>query len=90
MATHKAPGLDGLTDLHIKQLRLTKNFDVTLMDRLNSWLKNCAIPKYVKTARIITLSKDATNFPKYGQIKLIAILPTFYKLFEQIILPCKA
>ena len=50
------------------------------------WINKSMIPKYVKTARIIALSKDGTPYPSYGQIRPIAVLPAISKLLEQVVL----
>lgn len=44
------------------------------------------MPKYLKKARVVALSKDDTKFPTVGNIRPIAVLPSLMKLFEQVVL----
>ena len=46
------------------------------------------VPKYLKDARIIALSKDenGAEYPKYGDIRTIAITSPIIKLYELVIL----
>lgn len=50
----------------------------------NLWLQRGHIPTYLKTARIIPLSKTNAKGCRLdvGDIRTIAILPAFFKLFE--------
>lgn len=52
----------------------------------NKWFATHRVPQYLKTARVVTLSKGINNYPDFGDIRLIAVLPTLYKVYEQIIL----
>ena len=50
---------------------------------MNNWLKNRSqIPGYLKTGRVISLSKEDTEYPTRGQIRTICILPSLTKLYE--------
>lgn len=46
---------------------------------------NC-MPDYFSIARVVTLSKDSTEFPAVGDIRTIAVLPAITKLLETCIL----
>lgn len=81
----KAPGCDQLND---RWLRLCIGND-TLMNKLansfTEWLNHGYIPKHLKVARVVTISKDDTPFPQFGKVRPIAILPTTFKLLETIL-----
>ena len=62
------------------------NVVTRLTECFNLWLSVQRVPNYLKTARMVVLSKSDTNFPNYGDIRPIVILPTIYKVFESIIL----
>ena len=48
------------------------------------WLRLRTVPAYCKSARIIPLSKEKTEFPAFGNIRTISILPIISKIFEKI------
>ena len=70
------------------QLRLALEDDrliTKLTTELSRWYAVGA-PRYVKSARIILLSKTPSQYPPVGSVRPIAILPAISKLYEQIIL----
>ncbi len=44
------------------------------------------LPQYMKTARTVFLSKEDTEFPKIGNVRIISILPAITKLWDTILL----
>ena len=50
------------------------------------WIEKGQIPQYVKTARVIALSKEDSPYPSYGKVRPIAVTPAITKLLEQIVL----
>ena len=52
----------------------------------NKWLQTESYPSYLNTARVIPLSKEATEFPTLGAIRTIAVLPAVSKVFEKVLL----
>ena len=83
---NKAAGLDCLSDKHMKPLLSKEKIISKITKSFNHWFLSHKIPSYLKTARIVVLSKEKSNFPTYGNIRPIAILPTLFKVFEIIIL----
>ena len=52
---------------------------------MNRWWNGAPLPKYLKQARIVALSKDGTERPSEGDIRTIAIVPQLTKVYETIV-----
>ena len=54
---------------------------------MKQWISRLKIPKYLRLARIIPLSKEESNpYPSHGQVRTIAVTPATMKLLELCIL----
>ena len=83
----KAIGTDGLPDYVLKQNNRQEMLTEKLKTVFESWLNGHEIPKYVKTTRIVALSKEENNpYPEVGKIRTIAVSSAVTKLYEKIIL----
>lgn len=85
LGKNKAIGVDYLHDSHLRQDTLKSETIEKLRRTFQQWLSGKAIPKYLKTAKVILLSKEKTQYPSYGAIRPVSILPCTYKLFETIV-----
>ena len=70
----------------IKNLDNRKLIVKKLTNSFNEWASNEGPPVYLKTAKVVPLSKDMTPFPKVGNIRTISILPVTFKLYERLLL----
>ncbi len=50
----------------------------------NKWFTEGRVPQYLKSSRVITLSKDQniSKYPEVGEIRTIAIAPALTKMYE--------
>ena len=55
-----------------------------LLKTFQRWYREGGIPDYVKTGRIVPLSKDKVNgqYPEFGKVRTITILNAVTKLYE--------
>ena len=81
----KAVGLDGLGDRHLRDaLKQDESLREKTAGLFESWLNgDAAMPPHLKVARTVMLSKDGTQYPLYGEVRVVAILPAVTKLYEQ-------
>ena len=86
MTGHKATGLDGLTSYCLKEDRVSKIVVSKLTETFNKWFANGRTPQYLKTARVIPLSKEDNEYPDFGNIRTISILPIVAKVYEKVLL----
>ena len=81
----KATGIDKLNHAQLKE----KTYRTPLVKKLtfvfNKWWKGAEIPAYLKTARVVALSKDGTQRPAEGDIRTIAIAPQLTKVYEHVV-----
>ena len=60
---------------------------ITKLSRtFTEWSNINHFPPYMKKAKIICLSKEATALPSAGQVRTIAVLPVVSKVFEKLLL----
>lgn len=78
--------MDGLRDRDIKHFAKTYNLvKQKLLQNIHTWINNRSMPGYLATARTVVLSKDESQFPLEGGVRVIAILPALYKLTETVV-----
>ena len=53
---------------------------------ITGWVNGLPIPAYFTIAKTFLLSKEETPYPKEGNVRIIAVLPSILKLYEQILL----
>ena len=55
-----------------------------LLNTFKIWFHQGKIPEYIKTGRIVPLSKDKVNgcYPERGKVRTITILNAITKLYE--------
>ena len=86
LSWNKSIGVDFLAD---NTLRLAKdNIDLKLkiLDYFNVWYTGGDLPNYITVTRMFPLSKEDTAYPRYGQVRTIAISPAITKLYKHILL----
>jgi len=66
LGRNKATGVDMLSNRVIRTLKDDNNFKSKLATEFTKWMNSLSIPQYAKTAIIITLSKQDTQFPSLG------------------------
>ena len=86
MTCGKAIGNDGLSDLHLKLVQTNPIILLKLQQVFNFWFNSGKIPHYAKSARVVPLSKEDTEYPQYSKIRPICVLPAVYKLYERCVL----
>ena len=86
LSKNKATGIDGLKDVQIKALSRFEKFAEKMRSQFEDWLNGKNLPAYLTTARTVFLSKDGTQYPKEGDVRIIAILPALMKLYELVLL----
>ena len=87
LSSGKAAGIDKLRDIHLKFLLKTSprvKFKIQVL--ILKWLNGGDIPYYFTHAKTFLLSKEQNQFPKVGNVRIIAVLPAILKLYEQILL----
>ena len=87
LASGKAIGVDGLSDLVLKRT-LGRSWHLRRKVRFvfSNWLNGVEeIPQYLRTARTMFLSKDGTEFPEEGNVRIISMLCATIKLWEHIL-----
>jgi hypothetical protein len=52
-----------------------------ILETFNKWFRRGKIPKYLKKARAVFMSKTDTNTPPVGKVRLIAVQPALSKLY---------
>ena len=82
----KAIGVDHLKDSQLRTMLSELPIKIKIVATFNLWLAKNQLPSYLQTARVIALSKDDSNYPSFGKVRPIAILPALYKLLELSIL----
>ena len=83
---NKAIGLDMLSARLLKLPCVRAKVVPKITAAFNDWQEHATCPHYLKSAKIIPLSKQNTEYPDVGQIRLIAILPAISKVYEKCIL----
>ena len=87
LSSGKAVGVDGLRDLVLKHA--VKNV-VGCKDKLKvvmqQWLNGKPLPRYVTTAKTFFLSKESSEYPETGNVRIISVLPSITKLYELVLL----
>lgn len=79
-------GVDGLPDYILKDQCRRKQLKAKLKGVFEDWLNGEPLPTYMKTCRVVALSKeDGQQYPKLGKIRTIAVAPSVMKLYEKII-----
>ena len=57
-----------------------------LIPEMEKWLNGAPLPIYMKTTRVVALSKeDGNHYPSYGKIRTIAVSPAIMKIYEKIL-----
>ena len=83
---NKAVGIDGLPDFVLKEGKRRQLLKDKLRPEFERWLNGVPVPEYLKTTRIVALSKeDGEEYPAVGKIRTIAVSPTLMKLYEKVI-----
>jgi hypothetical protein len=86
LKSNKAIGVDGLPDFVLKNKNRRELLKQRLTPIFEDWLNGAELPAYLKTTRVVTLSKeDEEIFPNHGKIRTIAVAPAITKLYEKII-----
>ena len=88
LAKGKALGVDELPDLYFKDRDIWERIKIRILEIFNQWAAGNKLPKYLNKATIIPLSKDANSplFPRVGDVRTIAVIPSLAKMFEICIL----
>ena len=86
LSTNKASGCDGLSDNVLKSFKDDEDVLAKLRTTFSTWFNKGKIPLYMKQALVTPLSKTSSNYPPYGQIRPIAVLPATFKLYEHLVL----
>ena len=87
LASGKAIGVDGLADTMLKNV-LKDFIQVREKTRLQfeKWINGAEeLPQYLKTAKTMFLSKEDSEFPEVGNVRIISMLCATVKLWEQIL-----
>ena len=68
LSRHKAVGVDLLRDMTFHDDAHWNRIKDKILRKFNEWISTLRIPRYLKTARIIPISKDPNNspFPELG------------------------
>lgn len=83
---NKATGVDELDARVIKRRGHKQQLVQKLATTFNHWLTTNKVPKYVKTGKLLNLSKDGTEYPGVGQIRTISMGCGLFKMFETTVL----
>ena len=83
---NKATGLDQLPVQLLKQPHLRELVLERCRASFNDWVNASKVPSYCKEAKVFALSKEETDFPRYGNVRTISVLPGVYKVFEKVVL----
>jgi len=84
LKSNKAPGIDGFHNEILKIL--WKNKGIVIYNVLNKCLRDSYFPKCWKTAELVFILKDRNRVKtEIGSYRPIALLPTFGKIYERII-----
>jgi hypothetical protein len=91
LAHNKAVGVDGASDQVFHTIRKTAKAEGLhtlswLTRKTEELVNNPHWPEWFGCARVIPLSKDGSNYPDVNNTRTIAVLPTYTKLVELIIL----
>ena len=87
MSSNKAIGIDKLKDSHLKLLlKYSEPVKEKVRMLITGWVNGLPIPAYFTVAKTFLLSKEETPYPKVGNVRIIAVLPSILKLYEQILL----
>ena len=79
--------MDKLKDTHLKLLlKYSEPVKAKLKMLITGWINGLPIPSYFTTAKTFLLSKEDTPYPKEGNVRIIAVLPSVLKLYEQLLL----
>ena len=88
MKSGKAVGVDSLRDVTLLEALKKPSIKEKIRSKFESWLnQEIDLPQYMKTAKTIFLSKDehGSQFPKEGEVRIIAVLPAITKLYELVL-----
>jgi hypothetical protein len=86
LKSNKAIGVDGLPDFVLKNKERRELLKARLTPVFEEWLNGKPLPAYLKTTRVVTLSKeDGEQYPAHGKIRTIAVAPAITKLYEKVI-----
>ena len=78
--------MDGLPDYLLKDEGRLDRLKGKLIPDMEEWLNGKALPGYMKTTRVVALSKeDGNHYPAYGKIRTIAVSPVIMKVYEKIL-----
>ena len=83
---NKATGLDQLPIQLLKQPQLREVVLERCTANFNRWINAAQVPAYCKEAKVFALSKEETDFPQYGNVRTISVLPGVFKVFEKVVL----
>ena len=87
MANGKAVGVDMLHDNTLKAaIRQSLPLKTKIAQVFERWINGEQIPEYITTAKTFVLSKEKSQFPKQGNVRIISVLSSMMKLYELIIL----
>ena len=87
LSSNKAIGIDKLKDTHLKLLlKYSEPVKEKIKRLITGWVNGLPIPEYFTVAKTFLLSKEDTPYPKVGNVRIIAVLPSILKLYEQILL----
>ena len=86
LGRNKAPGGDQLKDQLLRSQLKDPEVVSHTAKALSGWYTAGKVPAYANRATIIPLSKQDTEYPEYGKVRPIAVLPAIFKLYETLIL----
>lgn len=87
MPTEKTVRID---DLHDNNLKSALNGNYEIREKVRShcekWFNGILpLPEYFTKARTVFISKDGTQFPSPGEVRIISMLTAIAKLWESIV-----
>jgi len=84
LSRDKAIGVDQMQDRWITEDIYWNGIKSKLLTTFKQWYHQGSIPQYIKTGRIVPLSKDKENgnYPEEGKVRTITILNAVTKLYE--------
>ena len=87
LSSNKAIGVDKLKDTHLKfLLNASEPVRQKIKNLCTGWINGLPLPEYFTIAKTFLLSKEDTPFPKQGNVRIIAVLPSILKFYEQLLL----
>ena len=67
-------------------LKVSEPFKTKMKNLCTGWINGLPLPAYFTMAKTFLLSKEDTPYPKEGNVRIIAVLPSILKFYEQLLL----